>query len=156
MLRIALLTSFLIAFTSVTPPIARCQSTFEIRPVVDYLRQGAVGMIDEQSHQEVFVGGKPLFSILDVDSANVSLGRESDGTPLYAVNIYFKPSLNDSMKSLTGSLIGHQLAFIVDGRVLATPKILDTVQTARVGLFATTETEARELAKKIMNTILKH
>ena len=156
MLRIVLLTSFLVAFTGVPTRSVKCQSAFDIRPVVDSLRQGALRMIEERSHEEVFVGGKPFFSISDVDSASVYLGSEADGTPLYAVNIHFRPALNDSMRSLTGRLIGRQLAFVVDGRVLATPRILDTVQTARVGLFATTEAEARELAKKIINTIGKH
>jgi preprotein translocase subunit SecD len=99
------------------------------------------------------VGAEPYFSITDVDSANVYLGSEGDGKPLYAVNIHFRPSLDDSMRSLSGHLIGRRLAFVVDGRILATPRILDTIQTARVGLFATTEAEARELAKKIIRAI---
>ena len=155
MLRIVLLASFLVALTAVTTRVVKCQSAFEIRPVVDSLRQDALRMIDERSYQEVFVGAKPFFTISDVDSASVYLGSEADGKPLYAVNIQFRPSLNDSMRNLTGHLIGRRLAFIVDGRILATPRILDTIQTARVGLFATTEAEARELAKKIIRAIGK-
>jgi preprotein translocase subunit SecD len=136
-------------------PVVKCQSAFEIRPVVDSVQQGALRMIDERSHQEVFVGGTPFFSIPDLDAASVYVGSEPDGTPLYGVNIQFRPSLNDSMRSLTEHLIGRRLAFIVDGRVLATPRILDSIQTARVGLFTKTEAEARELAKKIIRTIRK-
>ena len=153
MLRIVLLASFLVALTPVTTRVVKCQSAFEIRSVVDSLRQDGLRMIDERSYQEVFVGAKPFFTISDVDSASVYLGSEADGKPLYAVNIQFRPSLDDSMRSLTGHLIGRRLAFVVDGRILATPRILDTIQTARVGLFASTEAEARELAKKIIRAI---
>jgi preprotein translocase subunit SecD len=154
MLRILLQTSFLIAFTVGTALVANCQSAFEIRPVVDSLQRGAISMADGESGH-VFVGAKPFFSIPDVDSASVFVGKEANGTPLYAVNIALKPSLNDSMRSVSGAHIGRRLAFVVDGRILATPKILDTVQTARVGLFASTEAEARELAKKIIKAVRK-
>jgi preprotein translocase subunit SecD len=153
MLRIAILAWFVVAFTAVTTPIVKCQPALEIRLIVDSLRHGSLRMANERSHQEVFVEAKPLFVLSDVDSARVYIGSEADGTPLYGVNIQFKPSLNDSMRSLTGHLIGRQLAIIVDGRILATPKILDPIQTARVGLFVTTEAEARELAKKIIRAI---
>jgi preprotein translocase subunit SecD len=156
MLRIVLFASLLVAVTVGTLPIVKCQSAFEIRSVVDSLQQGALRIIDERSHQAIFVGAKPFFTISDVDSASVSIGSEADGKPLYAVNIQFRPSLNDSMRSLTGHLIGSRLAFVVDGRILATPRILDTIQTARVGLFATTEAEARELAKKITRAVRNH
>jgi preprotein translocase subunit SecD len=155
MLRIVLLASLSFALTTAMPSIAMCQSAFEIRLVVDFLAQDAVRMINEGSSQGTFVTAKPFFSIADVDSANVSFGSEADGKPLYAVNIQFKPSLNDSMRNLTGRFIGHRLAFLIDGRILTTPRILDTIQTARVGLFATTEAEARDLAKKITRAIAK-
>ncbi len=155
MLRMLILSSFLVALIGVAVSPARCQSTFDIRPVVDSLSIGALKMVDQRSHQAVFLGGKTYFTVSDVDSASLYLGKEPDGTPLYGVNIHFKPSLNDSMRSLSGRLIGRQLAFVLDGRLLATPKVLDTIQTARVGFFATTEAEAREFAKKIINSIEK-
>lgn len=153
MVRIVLLTTFLIVIAAVTAPVVKCQSAFEICPVVDSLQHGAIRIFDEGSHGDVFVSGRALFSIPDVDSARVYLGKEADGTPLYGVNIDLKPSLNDSMRNLTGRLVGHRLAFVVDGKILATPKILDPIQTARVGLFTKTEVEARALAKKINQAI---
>ncbi len=153
MVRIALFASFVIALTVVTTPAAQCQPVFEIRPVVDSLQHDAIRIVDEGSHEAVFVGATPYFSIADVDSASVSVGSEANGNPLYGVNIQFKPSLNDSMRSLTGRIVGHRLAFIVDGRILATPKILDPIRTARLGLFVSSEAEARALAKKIISAI---
>jgi preprotein translocase subunit SecD len=140
-----------IAVTSVT----NCQTVLEIRPVVDSLEPGALRMIDEQSRRQVFVGGNVLFSLSDVDSATLYSGRENDGAPLYAVNIVFRHSLSDSMRSLTGHHIGSRLAIILDGKLLASPRILDPIQSARVSLSFATEAEAAAIARRIKGA-LKH
>ncbi len=155
MLRHMLIGSFLVALTAATTPVVKCQSAFEIRPVVDSLQHDAIRMVEEGSHEAVYVGATPFFSITDVDSASVYVGSEANGNPLYAVNIQFRPALDDSMRSLTRRLVGRRLAFVVDGRILATPKILDPIQTARVGLFVSSEGEARKLAMKIISAIEK-
>ncbi|MGA9119001.1 MAG: hypothetical protein WB699_06510 [Bacteroidota bacterium] len=149
MVRIVISLLLLLILTTATTPVVRCQSAFEIRLVVDSLQLGAYNMIVEGSSQGLFLGRKVLFTLADIDSATVYTGTTEEGTPMYAVNIAFKPSLNDSMKSLTGHHIGDRLAIIMDGKVLATPKILDPIRTARISLSVATEAEARELAKKI-------
>lgn len=149
MVRIVISLLLLLILTTATTPVVRCQSAFEIRLVVDSLQLGAYNMIVEGSSQGLFLGRKVLFTLADIDSATVYTGTTEEGTPMYAVNIAFKPSLNDNMKSLTGHHIGDRLAIIMDGKVLATPKILDPIRTARISLSVATEAEARELAKKI-------
>jgi preprotein translocase subunit SecD len=139
--------------------VTNCQLVLEIRPVVDSLEPGARRMIDEQSHREVFVGGNSFFNISDVDSARVYSGSETDGTPLCGVNIVFRQSLCDSMRSLTGHLIGSRLAIILDGELLATPRILDPIQAARVSLSFATKAEATAIARRIKGALehsLKH
>jgi len=149
MVRIVISLLLLLILAATSTPVVRCQAAFEIRAVVDSLQQGAYNMIVEGSPQGVFLDRKALFTLADIDSATVYAGTSEEGTPMYAVNIAFKPSLNDSMKSLTGHHIGDRLAVIMDGKVLATPKILDPLRTARISLSVATEAEARELAKKI-------
>ena len=138
-----------LAFAAAATPVAQCQSAFEIRPVVDSLRQRAIRMIEEGSNREVFVGGDVFFNISDVDSVTLYSGKEADGTPLHAVNIALRQSLTDSVRSLTARLVGSRLAIIVGGRIVATPKILDPIQTARFGVFTETDAEAKDLAGRI-------
>ncbi len=153
MIRTVLLSLLLLALAAATMPNVKCQSAFEIRPVVDSLQPGALKLIDEVSHREVFVGRKAFFSIGDIDSVSAYSGSESDGSPLYGVNIQFRQSLNDSMRSLTGYSIGGRLAILVDGKLIAVPRILDPLRTAHVSVFMTTDAEAKELAEKISKAI---
>jgi preprotein translocase subunit SecD len=149
----ALAICFSLACGVTATPRVSCQSVLEIRPVVDSLERGALKIVDEQSHRSVFVGGKAFFSISDVDSAGVYSGSEADGTPLFGVSIVFRQSLDDSMRSLTGHHVGSRLAIIVDGELLATPKILDPLQAARIGLYFATEAEAASIAKRITGAL---
>jgi preprotein translocase subunit SecD len=154
-MRAALLCLFFAVFMAVTSSHVNGQSLFEIRPVVDSLQPGAYNTIVEGAPQGVFLGRNVFFTLADIDSASVYTGTTEEGTPMYAVNIAFKQALNDSMRSLTEHRIGQRFAIIVDGKVLATPRILDPLKTARISLSAPTEAEARELAKKIEGALKK-
>lgn len=129
------------------------QSLFEVRAVMDSLRPDAYHVIAEGSQQGVYLGAKALFTLKDIDSVSLYTGPTGEGTPMNAVNITLRPSLNDSMRSLTAHSIGHRLAVLVDGKIVATPRILDPLKTARLSVSFATEAEARALMQKIQAAV---
>lgn len=151
MTRFTLLSLFVCSFAATTSRLAG-QSLFEIRQVVDSLQTNAYNKVAERSPRGIILG-KVVFTVADIDSTSVFAGSTQEGTPMYAVNVVFKESLNDSMRNLTAHSIGHRFAVVVNGNVLATPRILDPLRTARISISFATEAEARETAQKIREAL---
>ena len=102
--------------------------TFEIRDIVDSASVARHVLKDEEG-KEFFVGDTVFFSRADMKSVTADKNPEGGGS---ALNIAWKSECADRWRWYTAARVGKRIAIIANGKVLATPKILDPIQSPRI------------------------
>ena len=92
----------------------------------------------------IFLTGKPLLTINDFTDANVSV---TEGQVV--LNVAMTAESAKSIQAFSSSNVGRTLAFIVNGRVINTPKILDPITGKGFLIGPLERNEAQELADSI-------
>ena len=87
---------------------------------------------------------KPLLTIHDFTTANVSLTESQ-----IVLNVTMTPDSAKRVQTFTASHIGKRIAFLVNGRIINTPKIQDPITGNGFLIGPFREDEARTLADSI-------
>ena len=123
-------------------PVPTCP-TMEVGIVADQSDDFARKFSSEQG-RIVSVAEKPLLTMADLTDANVSL---TEGQ--IVLNVSMTTESAKRVQDFTANHVGKMIAFIVNGRVIRTPKILDPVTGKGLLIGPFSQDEAQKLADSI-------
>jgi preprotein translocase subunit SecD len=103
---------------------ARRSPTFEIRDLAGS-SSAVKHMLKDREGDRIYVGDTVFFSRADMKSVEAVRNPEGEGGVL---NVTWKSTCVERWKEYTGSRVGHRIAIIANGTVLATPKIIDRIE----------------------------
>ena len=126
---------------------AKPTPTFEIRDLADSA-SARKHMLKDQDGNKVFVGDTVFFSRTDMKSVEAVQNPEGEGGVL---NITWDTKSADRWTQYTGSRVGRRMAIIANGKVLATPKLIDKIEHPgiMVSLPGMDLQQAKKMAKEL-------
>lgn len=147
--------TFMLFAPLATPAFSQTPSAFEpleIRLVAQEAEGGTEiavegGGTPVEVEPETLLGPSDFVSVSDVEWT-VEGTQKKPG-----FNVTLTPAGAEEYEQISTENVGRTLAFIVDGKVLMTPKILDPVRAQGFLLTVETEAEAKELATKLRDVI---
>jgi preprotein translocase subunit SecD len=124
----ALLVSAVILGSVICTGQVKPKPTFEIRDLADSA-SAIRHVLKDQEGKEFFVGDTAFFSRSDMRSVTADKDPEGNGSVL---NITWKSNCADRWTRYTASRVAKRIAIIANGKVLATPKVLDPILSPRI------------------------
>ena len=141
---IALLASASGAQRNSAPPSAAVACPTAEVSVVAERRADAARTLTTSSGQQVVVTATPLLTVKDFTRANVTL---TEGQ--IVLNVTMTPNAAKRVQTFSATHVGQRTAFVVNGRVINTPKILDPITGSGFLLAPFQRQEADALAALI-------
>ena len=106
---------------SAQPSAAAACPTVEVGVVAERPADAA-HTLTTSSGQKVVITANPLLTVNDFTDANVTL---TEGQ--IVLNVRMTPDAAKRVQAFSASHVGQRMAFVVNGRVINTPKILDPI-----------------------------
>lgn len=152
----SLLVLAIVLGSAICPAQMKPKPTFEIRDLVDSA-SAVKHMLKDLEGNTFFVGDTVFFSRADMKSVEAGQNPEGEGGVL---NITWNPNSAGRWTHYTASRVGKRIAIIANGKVLATPKIIDRIEHPGIMVslpdmdLKMAKKMARELSpgKKLLNT----
>lgn len=121
--------------------------TFEIRDLVDSTSSVKHALKDQEGNK-FFVGDTVFFSRADMKSVEAGENPEEEGGVL---NITWNSNSASRWTQYTASRVGKRIAIIANGKVLATPKVLDKIEHPgiMVSVRGMDMQQAKKMAKEL-------
>ncbi len=131
-----------LASCSLSAQIPHCQ-TVEVSIVAEKPDRSARRITSDEG-KRIYLTAQPLLTNNDFTHANVSL---TEGQ--FVLNLDMTAESTQRVQTFTGNNVGKEMAFVVNGRVIRTPKIRDPIvgNGFLIGAFA--PDEAQKLADAI-------
>lgn len=132
----------LIACQILSAQVPNCQ-TIEVSVVAER-PDGSTRRLSSSEGKRIYLTAKPLLTDHDFTHATVTL---TEGQ--FVLNLDMTAESEQRIQTFTGNNVGKELAFLVNGRVIRTPKIRDPIVGSGFLIGAFNRDEAQKLADAI-------
>jgi preprotein translocase subunit SecD len=131
-----------VASCLLSAPVPNCQ-TIEVSIVAERPDRSKRGMSSGEG-KRIYLTAKPLLTNTDFTHANVTL---TEGQ--FVLNLDMTAESAQRVQTFTENNVGKEMAFVVNGRVIRTPKIRDPIVGNGFLIGAFGQDEAQKLADAI-------
>jgi preprotein translocase subunit SecD len=142
---ILLLVLLLGCSASTITQVAR-ESIVEIRQMRDCTGSSHYDDKDETSGTEFCITDTVLLSLADVAKSEVGRDAETGG---HTVILIFTPAGKDKFAQVTLANLNKMIAILVNGRLRATPRVMNKITSGRISIVNFSEVEAIEVVRRI-------